>query len=273
MRVFVVILFIIFFLRLESKTQSRGNVLLMEDGTIRIPDNSITVSKISTLQALLDSKQPSLPSQVGQAGKVLYSNGTIFQWQDMKTVNNQSLIGSGNIDMQAAPGAPLTWGGISGTLTDQVDLATALNGKQNTLGFVPLATNGNGSALTGLSKSQVGLTNVDNTSDAAKPISTATQAALNNKSTYYVGIDAGANDSYVVTLSPAPSAYTQGMIVIFRANTVNTGACSINANSLGVRSLVKRVSTTPANGDIPAQAWVMCVFDGTNFVILNPVVN
>lgn len=40
---------------------------------------------------------------------------------------------------------------------------------------------GNGSALTGLDKSMVGLGNVDNTSDANKPISTATQAALDLK--------------------------------------------------------------------------------------------
>lgn len=40
---------------------------------------------------------------------------------------------------------------------------------------------GSGASLTGLSKTQVGLGNVDNTSDAAKPVSTATQTALNLK--------------------------------------------------------------------------------------------
>jgi hypothetical protein len=39
----------------------------------------------------------------------------------------------------------------------------------------------NGSLLTSLTKSQVGLANVDNTSDASKPISTATQTALDGK--------------------------------------------------------------------------------------------
>lgn len=104
-------------------------------------------------------------------------------------------------------------------------------------------------------------------------INTATQTALNNKSTFYVGISGGANDSYTITASPVPESYTQGMIVVFRANTVNTGAASINVNSLGIRTIVKRVSTVLANGDIPALQWCMLVFDGTNFVILNPVVN
>lgn len=53
--------------------------------------------------------------------------------------------------------------------------------KQDALGFTPLAPNGNGSALTGLNKTQVGLPNVDNTSDANKPVSSATQAALDGK--------------------------------------------------------------------------------------------
>lgn len=44
-----------------------------------------------------------------------------------------------------------------------------------------LSPTGNGSGLIGLTKSQVGLSNVDNTSDASKPISTATQTALNGK--------------------------------------------------------------------------------------------
>jgi hypothetical protein len=44
-----------------------------------------------------------------------------------------------------------------------------------------LAPTGNGSGLTGLTKGQVGLGNVDNTSDASKPVSTAQQTALDLK--------------------------------------------------------------------------------------------
>lgn len=44
-----------------------------------------------------------------------------------------------------------------------------------------LAPNGNGSLLTNMTKSQVGLGNVDNTSDVNKPVSTAQQAALDLK--------------------------------------------------------------------------------------------
>lgn len=58
-----------------------------------------------------------------------------------------------------------------------------LDAKQNsiTAGTDYLAPAGNGSSLTGLTKTQVGLANVDNTSDASKPVSTAQQTALNLK--------------------------------------------------------------------------------------------
>lgn len=58
-------------------------------------------------------------------------------------------------------------------IDDVTGLQTALDGK--------LEPDGDGSALTGLTKAQVGLGNVDNTSDANKPISSATQTALNGK--------------------------------------------------------------------------------------------
>ena len=45
--------------------------------------------------------------------------------------------------------------------------------------------------------------------------------------------DAGATDAYAITLSPAPSAYSTGMVVHFYAKTANTGACTLNVNGLG----------------------------------------
>lgn len=86
-------------------------------------------------------------------------------------------------------------------------------------------------------------------------------------------IDNQANDSYVITLSPAPLDYSNGMMILFRANTVNTGAATINVNGLGVRTIVKRVNTALANGDILASMICLLVYDGTNFVLVNPVVN
>lgn len=49
-----------------------------------------------------------------------------------------------------------------------------------------LSVTGNGSQLTGLTKAQVGLSSVDNTSDAGKPVSTAQAAAIALKQTISV---------------------------------------------------------------------------------------
>jgi len=51
----------------------------------------------------------------------------------------------------------------------------------NTFSNALNAFTGDGSALTGLTKTQVGLANVDNTADIAKPVSTAQQTALDLK--------------------------------------------------------------------------------------------
>ena len=83
--------------------------------------------------------------------------------------------------------------------------------------------------------------------------------------------DAGANDSYAITLSPVPTSYTNGMIVYFKANTINTGAATLDVNSLGAKTIVKGISTTLVDGDIAAGQFSTVIYDGTNFVLQNPV--
>jgi hypothetical protein len=67
------------------------------------------------------------------------------------------------------------WGQIIGTLSEQTDLQNALNLK------APINSPTFTGTVSGITKTMVGLGAVDNTSDLDKPISTATQTALNNK--------------------------------------------------------------------------------------------
>lgn len=79
--------------------------------------------------------------------------------------------------------------------------------------------------------------------------------------------DAGANDTYTATLSPAPTAYVTGNHYRFKANTANTGPCTINFNALGAKSIKKvagGITTDLADNDIRAGQWVDLVYDGTN---------
>ena len=75
-----------------------------------------------------------------------------------------------------------SWGSITGTLSSQTDLQNALNAKENTItaGTTAQYFRGDKTFQT-LDKIAVGLSNVDNTSDLNKPISTATQTALDNR--------------------------------------------------------------------------------------------
>lgn len=81
------------------------------------------------------------------------------------------------------------------------------------------------------------------------------------------GADAGANDTYVVTLTPAPAAYVTGEHYRFKANTANTGACTVNFNGLGAKTIKKAaggITTDLDDNDIRAGQWVDLVYDGTN---------
>lgn len=93
-----------------------------------------------------------------------------------------------------------------------------------------------------------------------------TQTGLQHNAEKY-GADAGGTDAYAITLSPAPTSYTNGMVVYFKANTANTGTATINVNGLGAKTIVKGVNTTLDNGDISANQLSTLIYDGTNFVL------
>jgi hypothetical protein len=96
----------------------------------------------------------------------------------------------------------------------------------------------------------------------------ATNMIINGSFNY--GADAGASDTYACTITGI-SAYVTGMPIYFKANTVNTGACSINVNTLGAKALkINGGADDPADGWIKANEIVHCVYDGTNFQVINP---
>lgn len=80
-------------------------------------------------------------------------------------------------------------------------------------------------------------------------------------------VDAGSTDTYVVTLDPVPAAYVNGEHYRFKANTANTGACTVNFNGLGAKTIKKAaggITTDLIDNDIRAGQWVDLVYDGTN---------
>lgn len=90
---------------------------------------------------------------------------------------------------------------------------------------------------------------------------------------YVYAADGGGSDTYVITLSPALTAYTTGQVIVFKANTANTGAATLNVNSLGAKTIKKNHDVDLADNDIEANQLVVVVYDGTNFEMVSQVAN
>ena len=81
--------------------------------------------------------------------------------------------------VDAAPGALNTLNELAAAIADDASFSTTITNSLATK--APIASPTFTGTVSGITKSMVGLANVDNTSDAAKPISTATQTALDAK--------------------------------------------------------------------------------------------
>jgi len=66
---------------------------------------------------------------------------------------------------------------------------------------------------------------------------------------------------------PALTAYIRGGCVVLDADTANTGAATINLNSLGAVAILTHAGATPADGDIPANKPVTVCYNGTQFIL------
>jgi hypothetical protein len=89
------------------------------------------------------------------------------------------VIYEGSVWQQFDPPQTVAWGDLTGTLADQTDLTAAVDAKADESALTAHTSAANNPHS--VTKAQLGLGNVDNTADASKPISTATQTALTAK--------------------------------------------------------------------------------------------
>jgi hypothetical protein len=85
-----------------------------------------------------------------------------------------------------------------------------------------------------------------------------------------LGTVAGTN-TITAVMTPALTAYSAGMGVVFTPANNTTGAATININALGAKSIVRGDGTALESGDLQASTIHALVYDGTNFVVLNPL--
>jgi hypothetical protein len=178
-------------LKLPKENISRA-LILDPAGQVK-SSSSISDTELSYLDGLTDTivnlltgKEPSIAS-----GTTLQYWRGDKSWQTL----DKSAVGLSNVDNTSDANKPIS------TATQ-----TALNSKENsiTAGTTGQYWRGDKSFQT-LDKSSVGLSNVDNTSDVNKPISSATQTALNGK------YDASNPSNYVNASGAAAAAPVQSV--------------------------------------------------------------
>ena len=129
------------------------------------------------------------------------------------------MVGLGNVDNTTDAGKP-----ISTATQTALDLKLASATAAST--YAPIASPTFTGTVSGITKTMVGLGNVDNTTDAGKPISTATQTALDLK------------------LASATAATTYATI----ANPTFTGTATLGGTGDFVINGVSNIRITPAAG-------------------------
>ena len=92
-------------------------------------------------------------------------------------------------------------------------------------------------------------------------------SAASNAGPHY-GVSAGSANTYTLTPNPTLTAYAAGVDLLVKINVANTGASTINVDSLGAKSIKKTDGTDPASGDLALNGIVELVYDGTNFQLV-----
>jgi hypothetical protein len=166
--------------------------------------------------------------------------------------------GSGTYTLPA--GNPVVTGStISSTWANNTlnDIGTALTGS--------IAKDGQTTPTANLPMGGFAHTNVANATVRAMY---ATTGQVQDGSATYLTSVSGTN-TITATLSFGMSAYATGQMFNFVSAGANTGACTLNINSIGAKSIVKTDGSALVASDIASGGAVQVIYDGTNFQLLN----
>jgi len=83
----------------------------------------------------------------------------------------------------------------------------------------------------------------------------------------------GSANAITISANQTLSAYYDGLVIAFEAGATNTGAVTINVDSVGVKSLKKNVTDAMDAGDIVNGQKVIAIYDGTNFQIVSAYID
>lgn len=77
----------------------------------------------------------------------------------------------------------------------------------------------------------------------------------------------GSANAYILAIDAQLSALAAGDVVKFKANFTNTGAATINVNSIGVKSIKHNANEAIIAGSIISGEIITLTYDGTNFLM------
>ena len=168
-----------------------------------------------------------------------------------------SFNGSGTFQINTA-GQPVVAGTtITSTAFNALtaDLATGLStcmtkdGQTVATGNIPMGSN----KITGMAAGTAA-------TDAANLTQVQTTAAKL--------LSVSGTDTITASGTPTVAAYTSGAMYYFSPAATNTGAVTINIDSLGSKSITKEGTTALAAGDLTSGKMAVVVYDGTRFQLV-----
>lgn len=154
--------------------------------------------------------------------------------------------------LQANAQREYTFSGIAGSPYDNMNLGSALNSKADASALSAHVNNTSNPHQ--VTKAQVGLGNVDNTADLDKPISTATQTALNEK----VSLTNEASKVYGTDANGDQTLYNKDDFG--KVDDVKIHGSSVVINKIANLDVVRQVSTLPVE---PLQSGEIVQYVGT----------
>lgn len=104
--------------------------------------------------------------------------------------------------------------------------------------------------------------------NGAAATDSANLGQVQSEATTWAGVATGTADALLLTPTPAITAYAAGQRFVFVASaSPNTGAVTVNVNSVGVKA-VENASTALIADDIDANIMYQIIYDGTAFQIM-----
>ncbi len=233
---------------------------------LRISNNLSDVTDPATARNFL------LPSQTGNSGKVLQTNGASVSWQTVSgggggtTTNPVTFNSSGSGEASGAT--------FDGSVARTISYNSI--GAEPAISTLPVSKGGtsSGAALTNnkvmvSSGSAIIESSVTSTElGYSSGVTSAIQTQLGTREAI-VGITAGGTAN-AITISPSlPATYTTGEKWTILLTSNNTTIVTINRNGLGAKTVKKGATFDLIAGDFKAGTSIVVQYDGTNFQLVN----